>query len=266
MAITSLDQLIAAPVQLVTIQKTSSVTAIAVNYTQVIQANGNPGAGVLAGTNSANGLVPTSSTPGFPILSAFGLGASGYLSQVTFGSTVACRLVLVDCVFKAGTYPFNANVTLTAQPSYAGRMPAAGTNFTNTEIWIEAATSHSGNQTINIGYTNQDGVSGRSTGAIATGVAPILGRMLKLPLQAGDSGVQQIDSVVSTVSTNGTFNVLVVRRLWTGRVLTINYGDTHDFLKTGMPEVWADSAVMVLVSPDLTATGLFELQAQVVNG
>jgi hypothetical protein len=265
MAITTLDQYIAAPSQRVGIIKTASVTAVALQSTQVLQAAGNPGAGTLAGTNTANGVVPTDATAGFPTINAFGGGATGYISNINFGSTVPCRITLYDCLFKAGAYAFNANVALTAQPSYAGRV-LGGTDFTNTEIWIEAVTAFTGNQSIAITYTNQAGTTGRTTGTIATGVAPIIGRMLQLPLAAGDTGVQKIESVVSTVSTVGTFNVLVLRRLWSGRVIVANWGDTHDFLKTGMPIVFADSALMPIVRPDSTATGLFELVAEVING
>ena len=265
MAITTLDQYIAAASQRVSIIKTAAVTSVAANVTQVIQAAGNPGAGTLAGTNTANGVVPTDATAGFPVLNAFGGGATGYITNISFGSTVACRLHLFDCLFKAGAYAFNANVALTAQPSYASRV-LGGTDFTNTEIWIEAVTAFTGNQTITVTYTNQAGVTGRSTGAIATGVAPIVGRMLQLPLQAGDTGVQKIESVVSTVSTVGTFNVLVLRRLWSGRIIAANFGDVHDFLKTGMPIVFADSALMVLSQPDATTTGVFEVVAEIVNG
>jgi hypothetical protein len=265
MAITTLDQYIAAASQRVSIIKTAAVTSVAANVTQVIQAAGNPGAGTLAGTNTANGVVPTDATAGFPILNAFGGGATGYITNISFGSTVACRLHLFDCLFKAGAYAFNANVALTAQPSYASRV-LGGTDYTNTEIWIEAVTAFTGNQSIAVTYTNQAGTTARTTGTIATGVAPIVGRMLQLPLQAGDTGVQKIESVVSTVSTVGTFNVLVLRRLWSGRIIAANFGDVHDFLKTGMPIVFADSALMVLSQPDATSTGVFELVAEIING
>ena len=245
--------------------KTGAVTSVAANVTQVLQAAGNPGAGVLAGTNTANGVVPTDATAGFPVLNAFGGGATGYITNISFGSTVACRLHLFDCLFKAGAYAFNANVALTAQPSYASRV-LGGTDYTNTEIWIEAVTAFTGNQSIAVTYTNQAGTTARTTGTIATGVAPIVGRMLQLPLQAGDTGVQKIESVVSTVSTVGTFNVLVLRRLWSGRIIAANFGDVHDFLKTGMPIVFADSALMVLSQPDATTTGVFEVVAEIVNG
>lgn len=265
MAITTLDGYIAAASQRVQILKTASVTAVALMNTQVLQAAGNPGAGTLAGTNTASGVVPDDTVAGFPVLNAFGGGNTGYISNIAFGSTVASRITLFDCLFKAGAYAFNTNTALTAQPSYAGRV-IGGTDFTNTELWIEAVTAFTGNQTITVTYTNQAGVTGRTTGAIATGVAPIVGRMLQLPLQAGDTGIQKIESVVSTVATVGTFNVLVLRRLWSGRVVAANFGDVHDFLKTGMPQIFENSALMAIVQPDSTATGIFELVAEIVNG
>ena len=265
MAITTLDQYIAAASQRVTINKTGSVTAVALMSTQVLQAAGNPGAGTLAGTNTAAGVVPDDTVAGFPSINAFGGGATGYIAGISFGGTVASRISLFDCLFKAGAYAFNAATTLASQPSYSARV-LGGTDFTNTEIWIEAVTAFTGNQSIAVTYTNQSGTTGRTTGTIATGVAPIVGRMLQLPLQAGDTGVQKIESVTSTVSTVGTFNVLVLRRLWSGRVIAANFGDAHDFLKTGMPQIFDTSALMAVVQPDSTATGLFELVAEIVNG
>jgi hypothetical protein len=265
MAITSLDQLIAAPSQRVSIIKTGSVTSVATIPTQMINAGGNPGAGTLAGSNTASGVVPTDANGGFPTINAFSGSNTGYISNMTFGATVGCRLHLFDCLFKAGAYTFNTTTALTSQPSYASRVPG-GTDFTCTELWIEAVTAFTGNQSIAITYTNQDGVTGRSTGSVATGVAPIANRMLQLPLQTGDTGIQKVESVISTVSTAGTFNVLVLRRLWSGRILLANSGDTHDFLKTGMPQVFADSALMVVSQPDGTTTGGFELMFEVVNG
>lgn len=265
MAITSLDQLIAAASQRVQIVKTNVVTAVAVMPTQVINAGGNPGSGTLAGSNTANGIVPTDANGGFPTINAFGGGNLGYITNMTFGSTVSCRLHLFDCLFKAGAYAFNAATTLSSQPSYASRVPD-GTDFTCTELWIEAATAFTGSQSIAITYTNELGVTGRTTGTIATGVAPIANRMLQLPLQSGDTGIQKVESVTSTVSSAGTFNVLVLRRLWSGRVLLANSGDTHDFMRTGMPQVFADSALMAVVQPDSTSTGGFELMFEIVNG
>ena len=265
MAISTLDQYLAAPSQRVSIIKTASVTAVALMNTQVLQANGNPGAGVLAGTSTTAGVVPTDATAGFPVINAFAGSNTGYISNVAFGSTVPCRITLFDCLWKGGAYPFNAAVTLSSQPSYSSRV-IGGTDYTNTEIWIEAVTAHTGNQSVAVTYTNQAGTTGRTTGTIATGVAPIIARMVQLPLQAGDTGLQKIESVTSTVSTVGTFNVLVLRRLWSGRVIVANSGDVHDFLKTGMPQIFENSAIMTIVQPDSTATGIFEVVAEIING
>ena len=147
MAITNLDGLLAAASQRVQILKTASVTAVAAQVTQVLQAAGNPGAGTLAGTSTANGVVPTDATAGFPAINTFGGGATGYIAGIQFGATTAQRIGLYDCLFKAGAYAFNANTALTAQPSYSSRV-LGGTDYTNTEIWIEAVTAFTGNQSI----------------------------------------------------------------------------------------------------------------------
>ena len=265
MSITSLDQLIAAPKQRVVFHKTASRTSVATIPFSVFDIAGNPSGGTLAIGNTTTGIVPTKILAGYPTINAFAGGAIGYISALQFGSSVACRLNLFDCLFSAGAFAFNAAATLSTQPSYAARVPN-GTNFNGTEIWIEAVTAFTGNQSIAVTYTNQDGVTGRTTGTIATGVAPIVGRMLQLTLQAGDTGVQKIESVTSTVSTAGTFNVHVMRRLWSGRVRIANDGDNHDFLKIGMPQVFADSALRLVVTADSAATGIHELLIDIANG
>lgn len=265
MAITNLDGYIAAAKQNIQIAKTASVTAVALMNTQVLQAAGSPGGGVLAGASTAAGIVPTDATPGFPLVNAFGVGAEGYLSKVEFGASVPCRLSLYDCLFKAGAFAFNANVTLAAQPSFSSRV-LGGTDFNNTEIWIEAVTAFTGSQSIVVTYTNQAGVTAKTTGVVATGVAPIVGRMLQLPFAAGDTGVQKIESVTSSVSTAGTFNVLVLRRLWGGYVPIANGGDVHDFLKTGLIKIFGNSAFMLISRPTSTATGIINVAFQVANG
>jgi hypothetical protein len=265
MAITTLDGWIAAAKQRVEFTKTTSRTTVALIPFSVFDLAGTPGAGALSGSNTANGVVPTDLMNGSPVINAFSGANKGYIGGVEFTNTVASRLELHDMLFKAGAYAFNANVSLASQPSYASRVPG-GTDFKGTEIWLECVTAFTGNQTIAITYTNQDGTAGRTTGTIATGIAPIVGRMYRMPLQAGDTGVQKIESVVSTVSTVGTFNVLVTRQLWAGRVGLANGGDFHDFIKTGMPEVFADSALMLIVQADSTASGIPSVQFDIVNG
>lgn len=263
MAITTLDQLIAAASQRVGILKTASMTTVAaIPFTPFAQA-GNPGAGTLAGASTAAGVVPTDADAGFPTINSFG-GLTGYINKIEFGSTIACRLALYDMLWKGGAYAFNAAQAVTP-PSFSSRV-LGGTDYTNTELWFEQVAAATGIQSVNVTYTNQGGSTGRSTGAVSQGTAGIVGRMTPMPLQAGDTGVQAVTNVAGSVATAGTFNVLVMRRLWEGRVSIANGGDIHDMLKTGLVQVFDTSALYMVVKADSTASGVPELVAEIVYG
>jgi hypothetical protein len=261
MAIATHDGYVGSAKQFLTWFKTASITAVAAIPFTNFHLAGSPGAGTLAVGNTANGIVPTAALAGYPTIAA--IAATGYLGKIDFASSVACRLALYDCLFSAGAYAFNANTTLASQPSYAGRVP--GGNYQGLELWLEAVTAFTGLQSIQLNYLDQGGAAG-DTGVVATGVAPILGRMFRVPLAAGDTGVQQLVQVRSTVATVGTFNVHIMRPLWTGRVNLANGGDTHDYLKTGLNRLYAASALRVVVQPDSTAVGLPQLYVEVCDG
>jgi len=263
MAITTFDGYIASGKQGISIVKTTARTSVAANWFSMFDVAGNPGAGTLAGTSTTAGVVPTDATAGCPTINAFGAGNTGYLAHVDFGCSVACRIKLFDLVWKGGAYAFNANTALSAQPSYASRMP--GGDYGDTQIWLEQVTAGTGVQNVNVTYTNQAGTGSRSTGTVAT-AANIVGRCWQLPLQAGDTGVQKIDNVTGSVATVGTFNILVLRPLWSGRCKIANDGDVHDLTKTGMAEVFADSALFPLIAADSTSTGIPELEITIING
>lgn len=264
MAITSRDLLVAATKQRVQMVKTATRTTVAAQWFSVFDLAGSPGAGTLAGTSTAAGVVPTDGTAGCPPINAFGGGATGYISKVEFGSTVACRVALYDLLFKAGAYAFNANTALSSQPSYSGRLP--GTDYKGLEIWVEQVTAATGNQAVNVTYTDQDGNTGATTGATGIGAAPTVGRCWQLPFAAGDSGVQTITNVAGSVASAGTFNVLVLRPLWEARIKIANDGDLHDWQKTGLVEVYDTSALFMLVAADSTSSGVPELNIQIANG
>lgn len=262
MSILTLDNYIGSVKQRLAWIKTAARTTAGVSHFSLFDIAGVPGAGVLAIGNTANGVVPTSAVAGYPAMNVF--GALGYVSKVEFANIVAGRITLFDRLFAAGAYAFNANVTLASQPSYANRLPL--TDYKGLEIWFEAVTAFTGNPSIAVTYTNQDGVTGRTTGTVAFGLAPTLGRCIQFPLQSGDTGIQKIESVVATVATVGTFNLMVMRRLWSSRIIVANDADVHDLLRTGMPQIYNTSALYVLVSPDGVSSGLPELNIEVSDG
>jgi len=265
MAITTLDGLIAAAKQRVPIKKTATRTTVANGWFSLFDIAGNPGAGTLAGTSTTTGVVPNDTTAGVPLIDAFGGGNTGYLQNVEFASTVACRLMIYDLLWKGGAYASNASTTGQTPASYSARVPG-GTDFTNTEIWVEQVTAATGSQAVNVTYTNQSGTTGRSTGAVGIGAAPTVGRMWQLPLAAGDKGVQGVTGVVGTVASAGTFNVLVIRPLWSSRVIAANFGDLHDYMRVGLPSMFDTSALAVCVNADGTSSGLPELMLTITNG
>lgn len=268
MAITTRDQLIdaQAAAQRIRLFKTASRTSVALFPFSVFDLAGDPGAGTLAGTSTTAGVINTDATAGVPIISPFAGANQGYITRAEASSAVACRVGVYDMIWKAGAYAFNANVTLSAQPSYASRCTFDGvTDYKGTEMWLETVTAFTGNQSIRIQYLDQDGNAG-DTGTIATGVAPTIGRMYKMPFASGDTGVQRIDVVTSTVSTVGTFNVLVMRKLWEGRIKLANDQIVHGPDLTGMPQVHADAALILVVTADSTATSTPEVVIDIANG
>jgi hypothetical protein len=261
MAITTVNGIIGSVKQTPGYKKTAARTTVANGWFSLLDLAGSPGAGVLAGANTANGIVPSAGNAGFPQIAAFGGSAEGRIGNIDFGSTVACRIRVFDLLFKAGAYAFNANTALASQPSFLSRIPGgtAADCAGITELWAEMATAATGNQAVNITYTNSAGTAGRTTGATGIGAAPTLGRCWQLPFQAGDNGVQSITNVAGSVATVGTFNVLVLRPLWTGRVRAANDGDIHDYLRTGFKRIFETSALYVLVSADGTSSGVPEI-------
>lgn len=272
MAITTFDGLIASTKQLIPLVKTAQRITVATGWFSLFDIAGNPGSGVLAGTSTTAGVVPTDATVGCPVIN----GSTGkwYISSVDYGNSVAARMGLYDMLFKAGAYGFAAaTTTLSSQPSFSSRVPG-GTDYKGTQIWIEVSTAFVTGTAwqVQVTYTNQDGVAGRSTVILpATAASGLtLGRMYQLALQSGDSGVQKIESVIvtngGTAMTAGAFNVLVLRPLWTGRVRLANDGGVHGPDMTGMPEIYGDSALVALAAADSTFSGVFELQIEVANG
>ena len=270
MTISTADAWFAAPKQKVYMAKTGAVTTTVSTPFSLWAAAGNPGAGTLAVGNTTNGIVFTDATAGAPTINAFGLGAQGYLAAARFRSSVAGSMILYDRLFGVGAVSMTAlaTTTLTSQPSYTGRLPG-GTDYGNLDIILEFTTTVSATATtVSVNYTNEAGTTGRTTGATASLSGFTTPRCLVMPLQAGDKGVQKIESVTvgGTVATAGAFNVIVARRLGVFDVRVANSLDAQGWDLTGAPEVFADSCLWMVAQADSTSSGLPTLDLDIVNG
>ncbi len=261
--IITLDGYIGSAKQTIIHNKTATITAVAQMITSVGHLAGSAGTLTLAGTNATTGVLQTDALTGYPAINAFGGSAAGYLSRIGGYWSVSGRLHLVDVLLKLGTFAFNAAVSGLTTVDISNRVPG-GTDYSGCEIWLEQVTAMTGNQTIAVTYLDGAG-DAQTTGTIATGVAPIVGRCLRLPLGNG-KGVRSITGVTSTISTVGTFNVLIVRPLHQMRIPFAGYSEQRDLYGTGMPIVFADSALGIFVQPDSTATALPEWYIEIANG
>ena len=271
MAITDINGLIAAPKQRLNFFKTASVTTVAAIPFSVIDQAGDPAAGSLNPSNTTTGVVPTDATAGTPSINAFGGSATGYLSRVLYGNTVLASMLLYDRLFSVGNITMTtstATTTLSTQPSYSGRLP--NTDYKGLEIWLEVGGTALSNHahTVSVTYMKEDAATGgRSTGNMSTQNL-ISRRMFRFPLQAGDAGVSKIEAVVANgvTSSSGVFNIHVMRPLWAGRVYVAGMTQRDGPHETGMPIVYADSSLFLIVQADSTASGLPWLQLEIANG
>jgi hypothetical protein len=251
MAITSYAAYLAAPKQYIEFSKSNVGFN---NYCKVGQFNQGqmPPAGTLAGVNTANGVVPDDTVTGYPSINTLGSGNTGYLTRVELmeGSTVGPdmnNIEIFDRLFVAGAYTFGSSTTLASQPDFSARVPDG--DYKGLELWCEVASNFTGSPVFTIGYTNENGVSGRSTTYSVLTNYSNQSTTFQIPLQAGDQGIQSLDSFSESGATGGTFNIMILRPLVS---FSWNYATTmmspiiKDFMQTGLPVVYDSSAIYTL--------------------
>jgi hypothetical protein len=272
MALSGLDAVLAGYKQKLLISKTNSVTTVAGLPFTLIDRAGFPAAGSLNPGNTANGVVPTYATAGFPLINAFGGSNRGYISRIDLTTSAAGAFQLYDVLFWAGqtTIPTTGTtpISLTSIPSFATRVPFKSDGSTRdwslVEIFLQlsvAGSNHAHSTTIS--YTDQDGNAG-STGNISTQNIGV-NRLIRAPLAAGDTGVQSITgyTVNGVTSATGAVSVIAARHLCTIRSqgFSASYGPDQ----TGLPEVFANSAILAVAVMDSTSSAIPWLNIEVVE-
>lgn len=268
MAITTMDGLVAAlaGAQRLILQK-ASVTAVAGFYYSLWSATGNPGAGTLTIGNTTTGLVPTDATAGSPVIAAFTGANTGYLGTFDASLAQAGVLSVYDRLFHVGSIAANAaaTTTLSTQPSYAARVP--GSNWACCELWLEInvvipATAVA----VTVSYQDGDNVTRTATLDTSLTGAPTM-RMLPFRL-ANATGIQRVNSItVATPAASGSFNVMVQRNLVDHTVVNANIGrPKKNPFDTGLPIIFADSCLAMMVLATTTSTGVLFAEGAVING
>jgi hypothetical protein len=261
MALT-LDKLLGAHRQIIPMFKSNSVTTTAGNPFTLIDRAGYPIAGSLNPSSVVNGTVPTDATTGFPVIDAFGGSNRGFLSHVEVSVPVTGLIEIYDVLFWAGqtTIPTSGTTTvaLTSIPSFATRVPfksdGSTRDYNQVQIFLQSSVAWSNHaHTASVDYLDQDG-NVANTGNISTQNLGI-NRWLRMPLATGDTGVQQITGykLNGVTSAAGAVTAVAARRLFGARAIATNmFGPDQ----TGLPEVFADSALLLVCKMDSTSSSL----------
>jgi hypothetical protein len=113
--------------------------------------------------------------------------------------------------------------------------------------------------TVTASYTNENGVSGRTTQAVTFGGSGKreVGRMIYLPFQAGDFGARSVQSVtvLATTGTAGDFGVTIVRPITP--MLSSSIMFTQEYLTQLPPtkELKSDACLFLMANLIVTSSG-----------
>lgn len=209
----------------------------------------------------------SSFTTGFPIWTAGSVGQSAYLGRYSLTGTATCSVHVYDLMYAASNFSGNSTAAQTIT-GFAG-MPTRNSNGVNCEIWIGCSAAIGGTGfNITVQYTNELGTSGRNTISTAGITSMPANRMMQVALQNGDKGVQSIQSMTLSASsgTAGNMWVLIMERLCSIPLITVNVGSSLDFAALGLPKVFDESCLMFVHQATGTSTGLMMGQLNVIHG
>lgn len=268
MAITSTEQFFNAQVQKLFFRK-NAISSSGNSPTTAWQAGGMPTGATLAVGNTTTGVLFDDSYTGAFELTAFASGATGYIRSARLRQNNTGSLWLYDRLWGAGAISLTslATTTFSGQPSYTGRL-LSGPDYTGLDVFLEFTASVSATATtVTVGYTNELGTPGRSSGAV-TVTSFGVNRLYAMPLQDGDKGVSQIESVTvgGTVATAGACNVIVGRRLASLHSEVDNISDSANWDLLGMPQVFDTSCLWLVPVHTLNTTGVLSLELEIING
>lgn len=248
-AITTRDGLIAAIAAGRTNQFMKAAITTAVGFWYVyFRSAGMPGTAGTAPTTTGTALSRTS--PGaIPIPAP---SATSYISSFEGTNTVGGTLLLADRLVEFGGL---SGIVTTAQNVSALALPARATTATDVELWLEIYTlaGATASATVTASYTNQAGTAGRTAtliGGIPASGTPI-NRSYQFALQAGDTGVQSVQSLTLGTSTGTAGNIgLVLRRsLLFGMFVAGNTSFTQGWAETDLQICPDDACMELLILP-----------------
>lgn len=190
---------------------------------------GYPGAGAAPPAyNAGSGYTCSRTTTG--ALGQANGAVKNWIARLQAAMTQPGVLFIADRLWHCGGMGFGAATYTVTTP---GALPARITdNGVGCELWVEQdAAAGSASGTLVANYTNP--AAAAKVGTIAAVVSePVIGQMQLVPLQAGDTGIKALVSVVTDATwTSGTFGMTILKTHAQIEIPGIGYGVTQDWSK-----------------------------------
>jgi hypothetical protein len=255
MAITSLDGVIAGSRPMTRFHKQGTGTTVAGRAVSLFSLSGVPGGSgtYSTGVNGSNLLTHPGQIP-MPTPSG-----NTYLASMTSQSSVQSgTLILCDRLW----HNTGLSVTSTAaQPIVPLAFPSRDNNGqTNGEgvlLGLEVTTvTGTGAPVITCGYTNSEGVAGRSAQNIfTTSAASVAATFYEIGLQSGDIGVRLPTSVtLSATWTSGAISLVAYRPIASVICPAQGIPGAIDAVTGGLPRIYDSSVLFCIFIPQTTGS------------
>lgn len=252
MAITTLDGLLAALQPSVGFYKVAATAKAANLIHSTMYVAGMPGTGTVSSAGAAGEALSSSSTPvdgQVPFPAAVG-GKSVYLArlEVSAGANIG-TVFLYDRLWQnSGLSVTSTSSQTVSSVTLPARDVNASTNGVGVYLGMEVTTTlGAGTPTLTVTYTNAAGTGSRSgtIGPIST--TSNAGTFYPMTMQAGDTGVRSVQSIISSATmTSGAYSLVMYRQLAGIGTPTDNELYDRDAVALGFPKI-ADGAVPYFV-------------------
>lgn len=190
---------------------------------------------------------------------------------VMMSNTIANNMHMMDYLM---FYPFIEQGTLDAQVMSNPVPLSRYADGDGVQIMVVSVGAGVGSQTFQVTYTNQDGVSGRTTGVARLNAAAYVGAVASsspsapatlhvapfLTLQNGDTGVRSIESFTMVSGTDvGLLSLVLVKPLATLSFANVSLPHEVDFIQTRggtLPRIENDAYLNFVICPNNAMTGI----------
>lgn len=265
------DALLEGRSQFTTFRKQPAVVTVQGSWYDLSMAPGNPAPQYYIGSIATSTAMARSSDGGI----YHGHAVTPYQKlvhrlTVMSSSATSLPLTFVLCDYLL-FYPFIDESTTDAQEMLNTVALPRYTDGEGVQMMAVVVAGQTGGQTFQVTYTNSDGVAGRTTTVVTQGTTAVNGTIITtmqatagcagpfLPLQEGDTGVLQVDSVQMISGTDvGLFTIVLVKPLATMRLREQTAPVEREFWRefASAPVVKDDAYLNLIVLPTGSMSGV----------